>query len=93
MSTKATWEPHTEHGKLDSADRNKLPDSVYAFPKERKEPLTDASHVRDAMARFDQVKDVSDDERKVAFENIKKAAKHYGIQMNEKDWKELDHKK
>jgi len=94
MSTKATWEPHTEHtGKLNAAEKNKLPDSVYAFPKERKEPLTDASHVRDAMARFDQVKDVSDEERKVAFENIKKAAKHYGIRMNEKDWKELDHKK
>lgn len=94
MSTKATWEPHkAEHGKLDSADRNKLPDNVYAFPKERKEPLTDASHVRDAMARFDQVKDVSDEERKVAFENIKKAAKHYGIHMNEKDWKELAHEK
>ncbi|HSV09355.1 MAG TPA: DUF6582 domain-containing protein [Hanamia sp.] len=94
MATKATWEPHTEHtGKLNAAEKNKLPDSVFAFPKERKEPLTDATHVRDAMARFDQVKDVSDKERKVAFENIKKAAKHYGIHMNEKDWKELDHKK
>lgn len=41
MATKATWEPYTEHGKLDSADRKKLPDSAYAFPKERKEPLTE----------------------------------------------------
>ena len=89
MSTKATWEPHTEHGKLDSADRNKLPDSVYAFPKERKEPLTDASHVRDAMARFDQVKGVSDEERDQAFANIKKAAEHYGVEIRESSWREL----
>ena len=37
-----------------------LPDSVYAFPNQRKEPLTDAQHVRNAVARFDQVIDVSD---------------------------------
>ncbi len=45
---KTTWEPHDEHGKLSTAERNDLPDSVYAFPKERKEPMTDASHVRNA---------------------------------------------
>ncbi len=89
MSTKATWKPHTEHGKLDTKDKKELPESVYAFPKERKEPLTDASHVQNALARFNQVKGVSDDERKQAFENIKKAAKHYGVDVQEEDWKEL----
>ena len=93
MSTKATWKPHTEHGKLDTSEKNKLPDSVYAFPKEHKEPLTDAAHVRNALARFDQVKDVSDEEREQAFENIRKAAKHYKVEMSEKSWKELSRKK
>jgi hypothetical protein len=33
---------------------------VFAFPDERKEPLTDARHVRNAIARFNQVEGVSD---------------------------------
>jgi hypothetical protein len=93
MATKATWHAHTEHGKLDTSDRDNLPDSVYAFPKERKEPLTDASHVRNALARFDQVEGVSDDEREQAFANIKKAAEHYGVDVSEDSWRELAHKK
>jgi len=84
---RATWKPHEKHGEL--TERGDLPDSVYAFPKERKEPMTDASHVRNAIARFDQVTGVSDDERELAFANVKKAAKHYGVDMSEKDWHEL----
>ncbi len=82
-----TWKPHEKHGEL--TERSDLPDSVFAFPKQRKEPMTDASHVRNAIARFDQTVGVSDDERKLAFANIKKAAKHYGIEMSELDWHEL----
>jgi hypothetical protein len=74
---------------LDTADRDKLPDSVYAFPKQRKEPLTDASHVRNALARFDQVEDVSDADRALAFANIKKAAAHYGVDVEETSWHDL----
>jgi hypothetical protein len=74
----ATWKPHEEHGKLSTEERKNLPDSVYAFPKEKKEPMSDASHVRNAMARFDQVTGVSDEEREQAFANIQAAAKHYG---------------
>ena len=92
MSTHATWEPRTEHGDLSTHDRDKLPDSVYAFPKQRKEPLTDASHVKNALARFDQVEGVSDADRDQAFANIKKAAKHYGIDVEEKDWRDLGKK-
>lgn len=84
-----TWKARTEHGELDAKDRQELPDSVYAFPKQRKEPLTDASHVRNALARFDQVEGVSDSDRDLAFANIKKAAKHYGVDMDEKSWHEL----
>jgi hypothetical protein len=86
---KTTWKPHTEHGDLDTSDRKELPDSVYAFPKQRKEPLTDASHVRTALARFDQVQDVSDSDRELAFANIKKAADHYHVDMEEDDWHQL----
>jgi hypothetical protein len=83
----ATWKPHEKHGKLSA--QSDLPDSVFAFPKERKEPLTDASHVRNAIARFDQVTGVSDAERTRAFANIKKAAKYYGVELSEKSWHDL----
>jgi hypothetical protein len=86
---KTTWEPHTEHGKLSTEDRKELPDSVYAFPKQRKEPITDASHVRAALARFDQVQNVSDEDRDLAFANIQKAARHYKVDMQETNWREL----
>ena len=84
-----TWTPHEEHGELSSSDRNELPDSTYAFPKKRKEPLTDASHVQNALARFEQVKGVSDEERDQAFANIKKAARHYKVDIAEDDWRQL----
>jgi hypothetical protein len=82
-----TWKAHEKHGDL--TERSDLPDSVFAFPKQRKEPLTDASHVRNAIARFDQTTGVSDEDRKLAFANIKKAAEHYGVDMSEDDWREL----
>ncbi|MDB5072048.1 MAG: hypothetical protein JWM87_3159 [Candidatus Eremiobacteraeota bacterium] len=84
---RATWKPHEKHGEL--TERGDLPDSVYAFPKQRKEPLTDESHVRNAIARFDQVRGVSDEDRDLAFANIKKAAKHYGVDLSERNWTEL----
>lgn len=59
------------------------------FPKQRKEPMTDAQHVRNAVARFDQVLDVSDEDRALAFANIEKAAKHYGVNLSETNWHEL----
>ncbi len=83
----AIWKPHEKHGQLTT--QSDLPDSVFAFPKQRKEPLTDASHVRNSIARFDQVIGVSDAERDMAFANIKKAAAHYGVDLSEKSWHEL----
>ena len=88
-----TWKapPSSEQsgGDLDAAERNELPDSAYAFPSERKEPLNSASHVRNAIARFDQVKDVSDDDRAQAFANIKAAASHFDVDLTEKSWHDL----
>jgi hypothetical protein len=86
----ATWKPKEEHGNLTS--RSDLPDSVYAFPNKRKEPLTDARHVRNALARFDQVEDVSDAERDQAFANILAAARHYDVDVKETDWRQLGKK-
>src|SRR5437588_9493546 len=92
MAKRANWKPQTKHGELDTEDRDKLPNSVYAFPKQRKEPLTDASHVRNALARFDQVEGVSDEDREQAFANIKKAAEHYDVEVSEEDWRDLGRK-
>ena len=87
--THTTWKPHPEPGELSSAERDKLPDSAFAFPEQRKEPLTDAAHVRNALARFDQVNDVSDADRDLAFHNILAAARHFGVEVAESDWRQL----
>jgi hypothetical protein len=76
-------------GELDAVERNALSDREYAFPKERKEPLNDASHVRNAIARFDQVRDVSDAERDEAFKRIKRAAKKFSVEMSATRWQDL----
>jgi hypothetical protein len=80
----ATWEPHEKHGRL--TIQSDLPDTVFAFPRERKEPLTDAQHVRNAVARLDQVMEVSDADRALAFVNIEKAARYYGVNLAETSW-------
>lgn len=77
---------------LSEKQRDKLDEDQFAFPKERKEPLNNASHVRNAIARFDQVKGVSDSERDDAWSRIKKAAKKHGVEVNEKSWRELGKK-
>src|SRR5512134_1794374 len=74
---------------LTTADRNDLPDRSFAFPEARKEPLTDASHVRNALARFDQVEDVTDAERDRAWKRITAAAERYGVEVEAKSWREL----
>ncbi len=86
---KVTWKPQDVDGRLDAEERRELPDSAFAFPEQRKEPLTDASHVRTALARFDQVQGVSDRERDLAFANIRAAAAHYGVDVAEDDWRQL----
>ena len=77
---------------LDADDLKDLDESDFAFPKERKEPLTDADHVRNAMARFNQVEGVSDSERDEAWRRIKRAANKHGIEIHEKSWRELGRK-
>ncbi len=79
-----TWKPLPR-----SESRPKLPESAFAFPEERKEPLTDASHVRSAIARFGEVQNVSDRERALAFENIRAAAEYYGVRLHAQSWHDL----
>lgn len=92
---KTTWRPpHGETDKnhnhrLDASERNDLPDSAYALPEQRKLPVTDAAHVRAALARFDQVEGIGDADRELAFANLQKAAKHFGVEVAEERWQEL----
>jgi hypothetical protein len=74
---------------LSTAQENQLPAKDFAFPKERKEPLVDARHVRNAVARFDQVEGVSDRERDQAWKRIKQAAKRYDVAIEAESWREL----
>ncbi len=74
---------------MSTAAKDRLEKSEFAFPKERKEPLTDARHVRNAIARFDQVEGVSDAERDQAWRRTLAAAKRYDVQVSESSWREL----
>ena len=75
--------------KLDPETRDTLPAKEFAFPKQRKEPLEDARHVRNAVARFDQVEGVSDAERDAAWKRIQAAAKKFGVELQERSWRDL----
>jgi hypothetical protein len=75
--------------KLRTDQRDKLDKGAFAFPEERKEPLENASHVRNAIARFNQVKGVSDEERDAAWKRIEAAAKKFGVEVSEKSWREI----
>ena len=72
--------------------RDEIPDKLFAFPKEKKEPLEDAAHVHNAIVRFNQVEGVTDAERDEAWKRILKAAKKFGVEVKETDWRELRHK-
>lgn len=89
MNPKPTWKAHPAHGELDTDRRDALPASVFAFPEQRKLPLTDASHVRNALARFDQVEGVSGADRDRAFVNLLAAAKHFNVEVAEERWQQL----
>ena len=73
--------------KLSTEQRDDLGKGAFAFPRERKEPLENASHVRNAISRFNQVEGVSDDERDAAWKRIEAAAKKHGVEVKEKSWR------
>lgn len=74
---------------LSTSRRDRMPAERFAFPKERKEPLNDAGHVRNAIARFDQVEGVSDAERNAAWRRIRAAARRYGVEVHARGWRSL----
>jgi hypothetical protein len=67
--------------KLTRPVRDRIPDTKFAFPRQRKEPLENASHVRNAAARINQVKGVTEAERRAAWKRIRAAAKRYGVEL------------
>lgn len=81
--------PAAASASLDRQHRDALPDEAFAFAAERKEPLTDARHVRSAVARFRRVKGVSDAERDEAWRRIQAAARKFGVELREQSWREL----
>jgi hypothetical protein len=90
-----TWQPfdgdadRNHDHRLDAGERRDLPDTAYALPAQRKLPVTDAAHVRAALARFDQVAGITDADRELAFANLRAAATHYGVEVAEERWQEL----
>lgn len=89
MARETTWRPRATHGKLSAAQEAALPDSAFAFPAHRALALTGQSQVRSAIENFGQVAEVSDEDRELAFANIRKAAAFYHVPMTETDWRQL----
>ena len=75
--------------KITESSRDHIADENFAFPNERKEPIHDAAHVRNAIARFKLVQGVTDSERDAAWKRIKSAANKHKVALNEQDWREL----
>jgi hypothetical protein len=89
MITTTTWQPLPEtydindNGKLDPRERRALPDSAVAFPGQRELPLVDAELTRAAIDELHQFYATSIEERELAANNIRAAAKYYGIALTE----------
>jgi class 3 adenylate cyclase len=67
---------------LSATARARLPDSAFAYidaEGRRRLPINDVSHVRNALARFDQVDFEDDAARERARERLLRAAKKHGI--------------
>ena len=79
--------------KLNEKDRDQLAEGQFAFEQQRKEPLENASHVRNAIARFNQVEGVTDAQCDVAWKRIRSAARKFGVELHETSWRDIGHKK
>ncbi len=82
MALTATWEPL--HGDVDGT----FPEHVYAFPRRRQQPLLDAVHVRNALQNFGAI-EADDDEKKVAFHNLRRAAEHFHVEVDGHTYEEM----
>jgi hypothetical protein len=73
---------------LDAEDRDKLRDSQFAYVDSDGEghlPIHDESHVRNAIARWNQTKFESDAKKEAARKKILAAARKHGIEIDEDD--------
>jgi hypothetical protein len=73
---------------LDTKDRNKLRDSQFAYVDKSGEghlPINDESHVRNAMARWNQTEFESASKKEGARRKIVSAAKKHGIEISDDD--------
>ena len=89
MITNTTWQPLAapydvnDNGMLDPRERRALPDSAFALPSHRELPLVDAARTREAIAELSQFWYVPEEERALAANNIRAAARYYGIELPE----------
>ena len=74
---------------LSTRRRNRMTSDKFAFARKRKEPINDARHVRNAVARFDQVEGVTNAERDRAWRRIREAARKYGVHIEARGWRSL----
>jgi class 3 adenylate cyclase len=65
--------------RLTAKERAKLPDSAFADPERRRLPINDEARVRNALARFEQVRFEDDEARERARRRLLQAAKRHGI--------------
>jgi uncharacterized protein DUF6582 len=73
---------------LTEKKRDRLHDESFAYEDrngERKLPINDAAHVRNAIARFSQTDFEDAEARKVAAKKIIRAAGRYGIMLEDDD--------
>jgi hypothetical protein len=73
-------------GELDSKDRDALRSSQFAYVDRgggEHLPLNDESHVRNAIARFNQTDFESETAKQEARKKILRAADRYGIEVDE----------
>lgn len=89
QSARARGKPVPRRARGAGAAEERMPDEQFAFPKQRKEPIDDARHVRDAIARFDQVEDATDADRDAAWRRIKAAAKKFDVEVQVRSWRDL----
>jgi hypothetical protein len=81
MANTTKWKPWQGDGAL--------PAHVYAFPKQRIDPLIDATDVRSALSHIHEIGEVSDEERRLAFDNIKSAAEHFHVAVDGDTYDEM----
>jgi hypothetical protein len=73
---------------LDTRDRERLRDSQFAYVDRKGEehlPINDASHVRNAIARFNQTEFESMAAKERARRKILSAAERHGIEVDKDD--------